>query len=126
MLIIRRLNCIEAASGIVLSVSGHPVHRLKENAFSFNLCSRCCINTIHPLSFILYFSPSSHKYDIGHIKLSLHSPHYIKTSIHSIYNKGTYNKFTSLVELSNIEYNSNHTLIYIYIFFYLGSCLVKE
>ena len=27
MLIIRRLNCIDAASGIVLSVSGHPVHR---------------------------------------------------------------------------------------------------
>ena len=31
MLIIRRLNCIDAASGIVLSVSGHPVHRLREN-----------------------------------------------------------------------------------------------
>ena len=27
MLIIRRLNCIDAASGIVLSVSGRPVHR---------------------------------------------------------------------------------------------------
>jgi len=27
MLIIRRLNCIDAASGIVLSVSGLPVHR---------------------------------------------------------------------------------------------------
>jgi hypothetical protein len=26
MLIIRRLNCIDAASGIVLSVSGRPVH----------------------------------------------------------------------------------------------------
>ena len=31
MLIIRRLNCIDAASGIVLSVSGRPVHRLGEN-----------------------------------------------------------------------------------------------
>jgi hypothetical protein len=31
MLIIRRMNCIDAASGIVLSVSGHPVHRLGEN-----------------------------------------------------------------------------------------------
>jgi len=26
MLIIRRMNCIDAASGIVLSVSGRPVH----------------------------------------------------------------------------------------------------
>ena len=25
------LNCIDAASGIVLSVSGRPVHRLREN-----------------------------------------------------------------------------------------------
>jgi hypothetical protein len=31
MLIIRRLNCIDAASGIVLSVSGRPVHRVIEN-----------------------------------------------------------------------------------------------
>ena len=31
MLIIRRLNCIDAASGIVLSVSGHSVHMLREN-----------------------------------------------------------------------------------------------
>ena len=31
MLIIRRLKCIDAASGIVLSVSGRPVHRLREN-----------------------------------------------------------------------------------------------
>ena len=31
MLIIRRLHCIDAASGIVLSVSGRPVHRLREN-----------------------------------------------------------------------------------------------
>ena len=28
MLIIRRLNCIDAASGIVLSLSGRSVHRL--------------------------------------------------------------------------------------------------
>jgi hypothetical protein len=27
MLLIRRLNCIYAASGIILSVSGRPVHR---------------------------------------------------------------------------------------------------
>jgi len=31
MLIIRRLNCIDAASGIILSVSGRPVHRLGDN-----------------------------------------------------------------------------------------------
>ena len=31
ILIIRRLNWIAAASGIVLSVSGRPVHRLREN-----------------------------------------------------------------------------------------------
>jgi len=31
MPIIWRLNCIDAASGIVLSVSGRPVHRLIEN-----------------------------------------------------------------------------------------------
>jgi translation elongation factor EF-1alpha len=31
MLIIRRLNCIDAASGIVLSVSDRPVHNLREN-----------------------------------------------------------------------------------------------
>ena len=30
MLIIRRLNCIDVASGIVLSVSDRPVHRLRE------------------------------------------------------------------------------------------------
>ena len=34
MLIIRRLNCIDAASGIVLSVSGRPVHSLRENSLS--------------------------------------------------------------------------------------------
>ena len=44
MLIIKRLNCIDAASGIVLSVSGRPVHRLRElvgvsNQFSLNLCT---------------------------------------------------------------------------------------
>ena len=33
MFIIRRLNCIYAASGIVLSVSGRPVHRLRENSY---------------------------------------------------------------------------------------------
>ena len=32
MLIIRRLNCIDAASGIILSVSGRPVHRLRGNS----------------------------------------------------------------------------------------------
>ena len=37
MLIIRSVNCIDAASGIVLSVSGRPVHRLRE--FSLNLCT---------------------------------------------------------------------------------------
>ena len=39
MLIIRRLNCIDAASGIVLSVSDLPVHSLRENQFSLNLCT---------------------------------------------------------------------------------------
>ena len=39
MLIIRRLNCTDAASGIFLSVSGRPVHRLRENKFSLNLCT---------------------------------------------------------------------------------------
>jgi hypothetical protein len=36
MLIIRSLNCIDAASGIVLSVSGRLAHRLE---FSLNLCT---------------------------------------------------------------------------------------
>jgi len=31
MLIIRGLNCIDAASGFTLSVSGRPVHGLREN-----------------------------------------------------------------------------------------------
>ena len=34
MLIIRRLNCIDAASAIVLSVSGLPLHEL-----SLSLCT---------------------------------------------------------------------------------------
>jgi hypothetical protein len=37
MLIIRRLNCSDAASGIILSVSGHLVHGLRE--FSLNPCT---------------------------------------------------------------------------------------
>jgi hypothetical protein len=37
MLIIRRLNCIDAASGIVLSISGLPVHRLGENCIAVRL-----------------------------------------------------------------------------------------
>jgi hypothetical protein len=37
MLIIRRMNCTDAASGIVLSVSARPVHKLNE--FSLNLCT---------------------------------------------------------------------------------------
>ena len=32
VLIIRRLNYVDAASGIVLSISGRPVHRLGENS----------------------------------------------------------------------------------------------
>jgi len=52
MVIIRRLNCIDAASGIVLSVNDRPVHRLSENAFHrvTTDCddTRCCINTIQP------------------------------------------------------------------------------
>ena len=37
MFIIRRLNCIDAASGIFISVSGRLVHRLRD--FSLNLCT---------------------------------------------------------------------------------------
>jgi len=59
----------------------------------------------YSIFFILPFSPSSHKYAIGHIKLSLHSMHYIKTFFHNIHNEGTCNTFTSTVEVSNIEYN---------------------
>ena len=36
VLIIRRTNCIDAVSGIVLSVSGRPVHRLRENSLSLS------------------------------------------------------------------------------------------
>ena len=41
MLIIRRLNCIDAASGIVLSVSGRSVHKLREN------CSAVLSQLVH-------------------------------------------------------------------------------
>jgi len=34
MLIIRRVNCIDAASGNVLSVSDLPEYQLKENSLS--------------------------------------------------------------------------------------------
>ena len=43
MTIIRRLNCIDEASGIVLSVSGLPVHRLREyisNRYAYSLRKR--------------------------------------------------------------------------------------
>jgi len=39
MLIIRRLNCIDAATGIVLSVSDRPVHSLRENSSSISTCA---------------------------------------------------------------------------------------
>jgi hypothetical protein len=45
MLIISRMNCIDAASGIVLSVSGRPVHRTSTD---WEDDTRCCINTVHP------------------------------------------------------------------------------
>jgi len=45
MLIIRRMNCIDAASGIVLSVSGRPVHRLGQNC---SAVIKVLIN-VHPL-----------------------------------------------------------------------------
>ena len=55
MLIIRRLNCIDAASGIVLSVSGRPVHRLggatdrsTGRPLTEWTINRCCINTVPP------------------------------------------------------------------------------
>ena len=35
MLIIRRMNCNDAASGIVLSVSGRPVNSLGENLYLY-------------------------------------------------------------------------------------------
>ena len=34
MLIIRRVNCTDAASGIILSVTGRPLHRLGEGSLS--------------------------------------------------------------------------------------------
>ena len=53
MLIIRRLNCIDAASGIFLSFNGRPLHRLRENsqplhrmATDWEDDTRCCIETI--------------------------------------------------------------------------------
>ena len=59
MLIIRRMNCIDAASGIVtLSKWPSGVQVERELEFSRNLCTgrpltenddtRCCINTIQP------------------------------------------------------------------------------
>ena len=59
MLIIRRLNCIDVAPGIVLSISGRPVHRLGDNCrtvlsqpvhrtvIDWKDDIRCCINTVH-------------------------------------------------------------------------------
>ena len=60
MLIIRRLNFIDAASGIVLSVSGSSLYRLRENycavlsqpvqrtATDVKNDTRCCINKVKP------------------------------------------------------------------------------
>ena len=57
MLIIRRLNCIDTASGIA-TLSQWPSGAQVEREFSLNLCTewpraesddtRCCINTIQP------------------------------------------------------------------------------
>ena len=44
MLIIRRMKCIDAVSGIVRSVSGRPVHRLKENGVLFHPVYRTAID----------------------------------------------------------------------------------
>jgi len=43
-------NCIDAASGIVLSVSGHSVHRLRENCKAL-LCSSLSVTTNICLSY---------------------------------------------------------------------------
>jgi hypothetical protein len=57
MLIFRRLNCIDAASGIVLSQWPFGAQVERELQFSLNVCTerplteddtRCCINTIQP------------------------------------------------------------------------------
>ena len=45
MLIIRKLNCIDTASGILLSVSGRPVQR---KVTDWEDDTRCCINTVQP------------------------------------------------------------------------------
>ena len=45
MLIMRRLNCIDAASGIVRPVSGRPVHRTFTDWAND---TRCYINTVQP------------------------------------------------------------------------------
>jgi hypothetical protein len=55
------------------------------------------------LFFILPFSPSSHKYDIGHVKFSLHSLHYIRTNFPIHITKEASNIFTSIVEHSCVS-----------------------
>jgi hypothetical protein len=57
------------------------------------------------LFFILPFSPSSHEYDIGHVKFSLHSLHYIRTIFTIHITKGANNIFTPIVEHSCIQNN---------------------
>jgi hypothetical protein len=71
---------------------------------------------IWPLYFVLYslffqFSPSSHKYDIGHIKHNLYSLHYIEHFLQ--YTKQTnYSTFTSIwgAQEYNVELKM-HTLV---------------
>ena len=48
MLIIRRLNCIDAATGIVLPVSGRPVHLCTGRPLTEDDDTRCYINIIQP------------------------------------------------------------------------------
>ena len=48
MLIIRRSNCFNTAPGVVLSVSGHPVHRSHRAVTYREYYTRCCINTVIP------------------------------------------------------------------------------